>query len=639
MGSYFLRLLLSVFVLLIKVSVLGLNSPSESSYVKCKEREKQALLNFKLSVEDYYGILSTWRDGKYNRDCCKWEGIECNNETGHIEKLDLRCPTSHYLSGSINITSLVDLQNLEYLDLSFNFFLDSQIPVSIGSFQRLRYLNLSESFFKGTIPYELGNLSKLEYLDLKGNLLHGEIPSQLGSLSHLRCLDLSYTRLSGAIPFQVGNLPLLHSLRLYGSYSLNLKDEKWLTSLSSLTTLSLDCFSYLGFSDTWLQIISKHLPNLRELSLVGCSLSDHHISSLFPSQSNISTSLSILYLSHNILTSSTFQLLSNYSSNLQELHLSGNNIVSSYPHYTNFPSLVLLDLSSNNLTQTSIFQGIFNFSTKLQNLYLRNSSLTDRNFAVTSASIKNSLSLVTLDLSSNLLKSSVIFNWVFNFTTKLQTLSLYNNLIEGSIPDALGKVMNSLENLVLESNKLKGEIPASLGNICTLKILYLDGNSLSGKISSFIQNSSRCNSPALENLDLSNNLIIGKLPNISAFTSLKSVCLSNNQLTGAIPESFGLLHQLQSLRLEENYLEGDINELHLTNLSQLIELDLSDNSFSLTFGTTWFPPFQLINLGLASCKLGPSFPNWLQSQNQLSFLDISDAGIHDFLYQNGFGTT
>jgi len=431
----------------------------------------------------------------------------------------------------------------------------------------------------------------------------------------------------------------LHSLRLDGRSGLNLKDENWLSSLSSLKTISLYSFSYLHFSHPWLQIISDHLPNLRELSLVQCGLSDHHISSLFPSQSNISTSLSILDLSHNILTSTTFQLLSNYSPNLQELHISYNNIVLSSPPYPNFPSLVLLDLSSNNLTQTSIFQGIFNFSTKLQSLYLKNSSLTDRNFAVTSASIKNSNSLVTLDLSSNPFKSSVIFNWVFNFTTKLQSLSLYNNLIEGPIPDALGKVMNALEVLILETNKLKGEIPASLGNICTLKMLYLNNNNLSGKISSFTQNSSRCNSPALETQYLSNNLIIGKLPNISNYTSLKYLCLSNNQLTGEIPESIGLLHQLQSLRLEENYLEGDINELHLTNLSQLIELDLSDNSFSLTFGTTWFPPFQLINLGLASCKLGPSFPNWLQSQNQLSFLDISDAGIHDFLYQNGFGTT
>ena len=285
----------------------------------------------------------------------------------------------------------------------------------------------------------------MKYLDLSDTGLANAIPSQLGSLSHLRYLDLSYTVLSGALPFQVGILPLLHSLRLYGFLGLEIKDENWLSSLSSLTTLSLYSFFNLDFSHPWLQIISDHLPNLRELSLVRCGLSDHHILSLFPSQSNISTSLSILDLSRNILTSTTFQLLSNYSPNLQELHISDNNIVLSSPHYSNFPSLEILDLSFNNLTQASIFQGNLNFSTKLQTLYLGNCGLTDKKFPVSSSSIKNSHSLVTLDLSDNLLKSSVVFHWLCNFTVNLQSLHLDNNLLEGPIPDGFWKVMRSLK--------------------------------------------------------------------------------------------------------------------------------------------------------------------------------------------------
>ncbi|KAK7364381.1 hypothetical protein VNO80_12984 [Phaseolus coccineus] len=685
MDSYSLKILFLVFVCLAhtNVSIFGFNSPSQNSYVKCIEREREALLNFKQSVRDYCDMLFTWRDDENNRDCCKWEGIKCNNETGHVEMLDLRGSESHYLSGSINITALVDLQKLQHLDLSFHHhFSGGQIPASIGSFQSLRYLNLSCSRFPGPIPYELENLSKLEYLDLKTTVINGEIPSQLeklsslryldlsnnydiygevpfqlGNLTHLwyldlshnslygaipsqlrrmsqlRYLDLSGNLLSGALPFQVGNLPLLHYLRLEGNYGLKLKDENWLSSLSSLATLGLHSFPDLGLSPYWLRMIRERIPNLRELSLVDCGLSDYHFSSLFPSHSNISTSLSILDLSDNMLTSSTFQLLSNYSPNLQELHVSNNSIDLSSAHFPNFPSLVILDLSKNNLNLiSSRFQGNLNFSTKLQELHLENCNLTDRSFLVPTASNKYfSFSLVTLGLSQNLLQSSVVFHWIFNFTTNLQSLSLDKNMIEGPIPDVFGKVMNSLEVLKLETNKLKGEIPASLGSICTLKKLYLSHNNLSGEISSFIQNSSWCNRHVFEILDLSYNRMIGMLPNLSIFTSLRKLDLSNNLLNGEIPKSIGLLYRLQSLHLEENYLEGDINELHLTNLSQLMALDLTDNSLSLKFATNWIPPFQLFTLALGSCKLGPNFPSWLQAQTQLIFLDISNARIDDFV--------
>ncbi|KAL2577555.1 hypothetical protein GLYMA_16G170700v4 [Glycine max] len=600
MSCYSLKLFYALLLLLLHaaVSILGFNSLPNSAEIKCIESERQALLNFKHGLKDDSGMLSTWRDDGNNRDCCKWKGIQCNNQTGHVEMLHLRGQDTQYLRGAINISSLIALQNIEHLDLSYNDFPRSHIPEHMGSFTNLRYLNLSYCAFVGSIPsdigklthllsldlgnnfylhgkipYQLGNLTHLQYLDLSYNYLDGELPYQLGNLSQLRYLDLAGgNSFSGALPIQIGNLCLLHTLGLGGNFDVKSKDAEWLTNLSSLTKLRLSSLHNLSSSHHWLQMISKLIPNLRELRLVGCSLSDTNIQSLFYSPSNFSTALTILDLSSNKLTSSTFQLLSN------------------------FPSLVILDLSYNNMT-SSVFQGGFNFSSKLQNLDLQNCSLTDGSFLMSSSFImSSSSSLVFLDLSSNLLKSSIIFYWLFNSTTNLHNLFLYNNMLEGPIPDGFGKVMNSLEVLHLSDNKLQGEIPSFFGNMCALQSLHLSNNKLNGEFSSFFRNSSWCNRHIFKELDL-----------------------SYNRLTGMLPKSIGLLSELEYLNLAGNSLEGDVTESHLSNFSKLEYLNLSGNSLSLKFVPSWVPPFQLIQLGLRSCELGPTFPSWLKTQSSFHF--------------------
>ncbi|RZB61480.1 receptor-like protein EIX2 [Glycine soja] len=600
MSCYSLKLFYALLLVLLHaaVSILGFNSLPNSAEIKCIQTERQALLNFKHGLIDGYGILSTWSDDDSNRDCCKWKGIQCNNQTGHVEMLHLRGQDTQYLRGAINISSLIALEIIEHLDLSSNSFPWSHIPEHMGSFTNLRYLNLSHCFFigiipsdigklthllsldlgknlylYGQIPYQLGNLTHLQYLDLSDNDLDGELPYQLGNLSQLRYLDLAGgNSFSGALPIQIGNLCLLHTLGLGGNFDVKSKDAEWLTNLSSLTKLRLSSLHNLSSSHHWLQMISKLIPNLRELRLVGCSLSDTNIQSLFYSPSNFSTALTILDLSSNKLTSSTFQLLSN------------------------FPSLVILDLSYNNMT-SSVFQGGFNFSSKLQNLDLQNCSLTDGSFPMSS-------SLVSLDLSSNLLKSSTIFYWLFNSTTNLHNLVLDYNMLEGPIPDGFGKVMNSLQLLDLYGNKLQGEIPSFFGNMCALQSLDLSNNKLNGEFSSFFRNSSWCNRHIFTNLDL-----------------------SDNRLTGMLPKSIRLLSELEDLNLAGNSLEGEVTESHLSNFSKLKYLRLSE--LSLKFVPSWVPPFQLIQLGLRSCELGPTFPSWLKTQSSLYSLDISDNGIND----------
>jgi len=218
----------------------------------------------------------------------------------------------------------------------------------------------------------------------------------------------------------------------------------------------------LSSSHQWLQAISELIPNLIELRLFDCSLTDTNIKSLFRTRSNLSTSLIILDLSSNVLTSSTFQLLFNFSLHLQELYLLENHIAFSSFLFPNFPSLNIIDLSWNNLT-SKVFEGNFSFGSKLWELYLYNCSLTDQSFLISSGSTINySSSLVTLHLSLNLLKSSTLFYWLMNCTKNLQTLNLYGNMLEGPIPDGFGKVMNSLESFSASKNKLQARFHLSL---------------------------------------------------------------------------------------------------------------------------------------------------------------------------------
>ena len=73
-------------------------------------------------------------------DCCSWDGVECDRETGHVIGLHLG---NSCLYGSINSSStLLHLIHLEILYLSDNDFNFSKIPHAIGQLSRLRSLSL-----------------------------------------------------------------------------------------------------------------------------------------------------------------------------------------------------------------------------------------------------------------------------------------------------------------------------------------------------------------------------------------------------------------------------------------------------------------------------------------------------------------
>ncbi|KAL2967082.1 hypothetical protein AAZX31_16G155400 [Glycine max] len=637
-------------------SILGFNYLPNSAEIKCIETERQALLNFKHGLIDDYGILSNWRDDDRSRDCCKWKGIQCNNQTGHVEMLHLRGDDTQYLLGEINISSLIALKNIEHLDLSYNNFEGSHIPELMGSFTNLRYLNLSDCSFVGSIPsdlgklthlmsldlgsnyylhgqipYQLGNLTDLQYLDLSYNDLHGELPYQLGNLSQLRYLDLAGgNSFSGALPFQIGNLPLLHSLGLGGNFDVKSKDAEWLTNLSSLTRLKLSLLHNLSSSHHWLQMISKLIPNLRELRLVDCSLSDTNIQSLFYPLSNFSTALTILDLSSNKLTSSTFQLLSNFSLNLQELYLVmnslqlldlyGNKLQGEIPSFFgNMCALQSLDLSNNKLNGE--FSSFFRNSSWCNRDIFTNLDLSDNRLTgMLPKSIRLLSELEDLNLVRNSLEGEVTESHLSNFS-KLKYLHLSENSLSLKfVPSWVPPFQ--LEYLGIGSCKLGPTFPSWLKTQSSLYSLDISDNGINDSVPDWFWN----NLQNMGLLNMSSNYLIGAIPNISLkLPNRPSILLNSNQFEGKIPS---FLLQASGLMLSENNFSDLFSFLcDQSTASNLGTLDVSHNQIKRQLPDCWKSVKQLLFLDLSSNKLSGKIPMSMGALVNMEALVLRNNGL------------
>ncbi|XP_062073707.1 receptor-like protein EIX2 [Humulus lupulus] len=296
--------------------------------------------------------------------------------------------------------------------------------------------------------------------------------------------------------------------------------------------------------------------------------------------------------------------------------------------FYSFPNLAHLYLRGNNL-QGTISSDVANLTS------IVSFDLSDNALA---GSIPKSMgklcNLEAIDLSYNNYKGrvSMVFESLLSgcLVKKLKSLHLDGNLFDsftGEISDEIG-VFENLVDLSLKNNNFSGPIPMSIcQNLRSIKSLDISRNNFSGSIPECLVSLKK-----LEFLRISYTQLSGPLPkSLGSLSKLKSLVISYNQLSGPLPISLGSLSNLEILDIASNNFEGDVSEVHFSNLTKLIEIHASENNLTMKVSSYWTPPFSLDSVELRNWNLGPHFPVWLKSQKSISEIDMSNTGISDVI--------
>ncbi|XP_071681979.1 uncharacterized protein [Lolium perenne] len=586
-------------------------------------------------------VPSSWGHGD---DCCLWEGITCDNSTRRILRLDLsfmyQSIRTDGSDGSVsiqamevpcwnlNLTIFSSFRELQLLDFSGNYACFEDFS-GLQGLSKLKYLNLSDNTFKGSIPGSVSRLVSLEVINLSRNNISGTLQNiGLKNLQNLRELHLGSNQLSGSLPASLFSLPCLEYLDLSENLFQGqiLIKSSWKCS-SMLQTIRLSENMLSGIFDFfWLRNCTK----LKEIDLSRNTdlVVEVKLHGWVPNFELKRLILSWCNLDKSIITEPHFLRTQHH---LQFLDLSNNNLPGSMPNwlFTTEAAFVDLDLSNNSLVGS--LDPILQHQTNLQRVNLSlnhiegqlpanissmfpNLAITDFSHNMISGVVPSSLcnigSIEYMDLSNNRFSGEVP-SCLFTDCSKLTALKLSNNSLGGMI---LGGASNlsSVREIYLGSNKFEGTLPRNLSG--DVVIMDLHDNKMSGEL-----DTSLWNLPSLKALSLASNGLTGEIhPGICTLRSLLMLDMSDNYFKGRIPNC-SITLPLRFLSVSGNSLWGIPNAIFN---SSLVVLDLSHNRFTGNLEWAQYLP-QISVLLLRRNKFEGQISSKLCHLQFLSIIDIS----------------
>jgi len=572
--------------LLLLYCIVFVSSFLTTDALACLPDQIQALIQFKNEFES---------DGCNRSDYLN--GVQCDNTTGAVTKLQL--PSGCFTGTLKPNSSLFELHQLRYLNLSHNNFTSSSLPSEFSNLTRLEVLSLASSSFTGQVPSSISNLILLTHLNLSHNELTGSFPP-VRNLTKLSFLDLSYNQFSGAIPFDLlPTLPFLSYLDLKKNHLTGSIDVPNSSSSSKLVRLSL---GFNQFEGKIIEPISK-LINLNHLELASLNIShpidlrvfaplksllvfDIRQNRLLPASLSSDSEFPLSLISLILIQCDIIEFPNIFKTlqNLEHIDISNNLIKGKVPEwFWKLPRLSIANLVNNSLTgfegssevllnsSVQLLDFAYNSMTgafptpPLGSIYLSawNNSFTGN----IPLSICNRSSLIVLDLSYN------------KFTgrgAKTQTLDVGYNRLTGKLPKSLLNC-SSLRFLSVDNNRIEDTFPFWLKALPNLHVLTLRSNRFFGHLSP--PDRGPLAFPELRILELSDNSFTGSLPPNFFVNFYSTIDFSGNKLEGQIPESIGLLKELIALNLSNNAFTGHI-PMSLANVTELESLDLSRNQLS-----------------------------------------------------------
>ncbi|XLS55549.1 hypothetical protein HN51_005304 [Arachis hypogaea] len=448
---------------------------------------------------------------------------------------------------------------------------------SLFNFEHLHSLNLAFNNFGSFIPSDIVKLKNLRHLNLSNAGFCGQIPKGIFQIQTLKTLDVSNNEeLEGSLP----------EFSQHGQ----------------LDTLILSNTNFFG------QLVSS-ISNLKQLSTL--DLSNCQFNGTLPDSLSELTNLVYLDLSYNRFSGPLPSF--NKSKNLQYLSLLQNELTGTIlsTQWEELLNLCIINLG-DNFFSGKIPKSLFTIPS------LQEVTLSDNGFEGLLDEFQNATAstLELVDLSINKLEGPIPLS-LFGLK-RLSLLNLSSNKFNGTIHlDTIHKKLPYLRVLGLSNNKLSVEIAdedPSLSFFPNLTNVLLASCNLK-KFPSFLKNQ-----PKLFDLDLSNNLIQGPIPNwIWKFDSMVSLNLSNNLLTDLEGPLENPNSSLLMIDLHSNQIRGSIPYF----TKYVVHLDFSNNEFSfIPPNIEKYLPF-LFYLSLTNNSFHGKIPESFCNCSSIRMLDLS----------------